>query len=205
MTDQNRDLPASSDECTGALFGLILIFGSFFLYNPISKWLHHETRPAPAPVVTSAPAHNVANLPQLRAGEVIDFTDGKNRTALIAGWSVSELQGVWSLGTEVSLGFVLAADRAPERLNIKAAVFLESEKLPKQRIEVWSGNTKLSTTILTVAEAEFVVPLDKASPDKDGALILAFHLPDSATPRQILGTSDDRRIAIHLKSVGGLP
>src|SRR5215204_2680246 len=84
MTDQNPDLPASSDECTGALFGLILIFGSFFLYNPISKWLHFEPRPAPALVVTSAPAYNVANLPQLRAGEVIDFTDGGNRTALIA-------------------------------------------------------------------------------------------------------------------------
>jgi hypothetical protein len=200
MTHQNRD--ASSDECTSALFVIVLIAVSFFAYKAISGWLHHEQSAA---MVTSPPAYSVTGLQELRAGQVVDFTQGKNRAGLLAGWSVSEPQGVWSLGTEAPLGFMLPAEGAPKGLNIKAGVFLEPEKLPKQHVEIWSGDTKLAAHDLTAVEAEFVVPLDNASMNKDRALILTFHLPDSATPREVLGTPDDRRIAIQLKSVGGLP
>jgi hypothetical protein len=193
MPSQKPD--AFSDDCVAALFVIFVVFGSFFGFKAISAWLSGEAQPS------NAVSYDTSTLPQLRVGQSLDFRDGKNRAALIAGWSTPEAQGVWSSGTESYFGVILPEEGRPKRLTVKAAVFLDAAKLPKQRIEIWSGKTMLTATALTTAQAQFDVPLEKAHLDAKGALLLIIHLPDSTSPRQLLGTPDDRMIAIQLISI----
>jgi hypothetical protein len=193
MPNQKPD--AFSDDCVAALFVIFLIFASFFGFKAISGRLLDEAQPS------NAVSYDASTLPQLRVGQSLDFRDGKNRAALLAGWSSPEPQGVWSTGTESYFGVILPQEGRPKRLTVKAAVFLDAAKLPKQRIEVWSGKTMLTATVLTTAQAQFDVPLERAHLDEKGALLLAIHLPDSTSPRQLLGTPDDRMIAIQLISI----
>src|SRR5207302_10521892 len=121
----------------------------------LTLWILDAQSPTP-----TAPPYNAAGLPRVTLGQTLDFRNGQNASALISGWSRPEPQGVWSDGTEAYIGFVtqgMAGKDVSIHFNCGA---LAVAKWPQQKIEFWSGSTKLSeVTLVKDADNNFSVPL----------------------------------------------
>jgi hypothetical protein len=179
---------------------VILVFGGVGIYR---------YRLSFAEFVYREPSYRRASLPRLRAGETLEFGNGRNESALLSGWSAREPGGVWSDGNAAYLGFLVhggsnSASNAPGKLTVRATAFVVPGKLPNRRLEVRSNGTKIGTYTLE-RHAEFTVSLDRVAV-KDGLpLTVALYLPDTRSPLKTNNTPDPRQLAIFLQSVQAIP
>jgi hypothetical protein len=102
----------------------------------------------------------MASYPRISPDQKLEFANGRNSSALISGWSVPEPGGVWSDGNEAHLGLIIVNGDGKRKLKLsfegQAAIFPQS---PRQRIELWAGNTKLDDESFTTSAANFSLPL----------------------------------------------
>lgn len=194
---------------------LAIISASFFITLQILDYRDNSGGVVPAPQRSAGPqvgtdgirgtmlepAYNVASLPRVAANQVIAFTEGQNKEALLSGWSVSEPQGVWSLGNTAYLGFVVAGSVAPKQAIVRCMAYLVPGKLNEQRVQVWSGGKKLAEFNLKDQENEFKIPLAEAAASNAKPLILGLYLPDAKSPQGFGIGVDSRIIALYLHSL----
>ena len=145
--------------------------------------------------------YDVSAFPRVAPGQTIDFRAGKNKGALISGWGNPEAGGVWSVGKQAELGLMVEGKLgAGAKVSFQCGAFV-SAKLPEQRIEVWSGSTKLADVILPAPENWFSLPLSRLNWSGDGPLILTFKTPMAASPQELGMSSDPRLLAFTLVSI----
>ena len=152
------------------------------------------------------PRYDAATLPRLRAGQSLNFSGDQNRSALLSGWAGAERSGVWSDGHAAFIGFVVdggAGQGTPKAVVVRANVFVELTK--RQRVEVWSGGKRLAEYDLKDPSAELAVPLGGVSVGNGTPLVLAFYLPDAASPAKIRGGEDRRDLALFILSLQLVP
>jgi hypothetical protein len=153
------------------------------------------------PVAMKEPAYDAASLPRLSAGQTLDFSNGQNKRALLAGWSVPEPQGVWSAGHAAWVGFVVTGTDLPKQAIVRAMVYLVPGKLDEQRVQVWSGDKKLAEDGLKDKDAELTIPLSGVTIINGTPVILGFYLPDANSPQQVQNSPDPRVEALYVKSL----
>ena len=170
---------------------LAIVFGSFWTTLMVLDYWG-----------TPEPAYDAASLPRLAPGQTLSFANGQNRSVLLAGWSVPEGQGSWSLGNTAYLGFVVG-DRPGEvkQAILHALVFLVADKLKEQKVEVWSGGKQLTKFVLKDAVVELRIPLADVPMSNDRPVILKFYLPDAHSPQDLQSGQDKRVIAIQITSL----
>jgi len=145
--------------------------------------------------------NDISALPHVAPGQIIDFGSGKNSSALINGWGPSEPSWVWSVAKEAELGVFVDGKLSPQATISFECLAFVSPRIPEQKIEIWSGGTKLADVVLPGQQDWFSLPLSRLSSAGYGPLILHFKLPLATSPKE-LGISDDGRLlALGLKSI----
>lgn len=89
----------------------------------------------------------------------------------------------------------------PQALVLKVSPYLVPGKLPVQRVEVWSNGKKIGDYVLQPTDNEIAVPLNGLNLAADAPLILALHLPDARSPRDLGVSADGRLLGVKLESV----
>jgi hypothetical protein len=136
-----------------------------------------------------------AALPHISSGQVLEFTNGKNSTALIDGWSVAEGWGRWSDDTRARVGSFVSGPVS--KASIKGRAFLPPQ-IPQQTVEVWAGRTLLKTLQISVPELTFDVPLASVSVNPL-VLTLVFH--SGRSPKELGISEDARKLAFGIYSI----
>jgi hypothetical protein len=147
------------------------------------------------------PRYNVAAFPRVVPGKVVDFAAGKNSGALISGWGDPEQSWVWSTGKEAQLGLLIQGTLGSSaRMSFECIAFV-SPKVPEQKLEIWSGRTKLADVILPGPQDWFTVPLARLHWSGDGPLVLHFKMPLAVSPKALGMWADDRLLTFGLKTL----
>jgi hypothetical protein len=154
--------------CWYVIAGAAIVIGSFFG----TLWLITPTYEAALPLVSS--------------GQMLEFSNGKNSTALIDGWSASEAWGHWSDGTSARFGSFVSG--SVSKVSVSGRAFLPPQ-MPQQTVEVWAGRMLLKTLQISVPEVTFDVPLTNVSVNP---LVLTFISRAAKSPKE-LGISEDTR------------
>jgi hypothetical protein len=179
---------------------LAVVAASFFITLQVLRyWTQPDTDSVGRPL--QEPPYSVAALPRLRPGQSLNFSSGQNRNALLAGWSGSELSGVWSVGRSAFVGFVAeggAGQGTPKGVVVRANVFLGPTR--EQRVQVWSGTKQLADP-----SAELAIPLGGINIGNGAPIILGFYLPDSISLAKAHGGADRRDLALFIISLQLMP
>lgn len=121
---------------------------------------------------------------------------------LVSGWGRVEDWGTWSEGAQAEL--VLRVPPEARALSIEAAAFVQPLHT-RQRIEVSiNGVAALSTQLTRLQENTLELPLTPAIRETmaaDGQVRVQFHLPDAVSPKALGLGSDERVMALGLKSL----
>jgi hypothetical protein len=186
------------------LGGIFVVALSFFVTLKILEYSDDRVVPqqtSPIPDVV----YNMAALPRLSSAQALDFRgEGKNRGALLSGWSGSEPGGVWSEGHTAIIGFIAdnikPNDSAGLVILLHVDAYLVPKKLELQRVQVWFGNQKISEYAIDSSPRDLQVHLP--GPLKQGAPItLGLYLPNANSPNAVVGSSDTRVVAVRLESL----
>ncbi|MGN8276540.1 DUF6311 domain-containing protein [Pseudomonas sp. SMN5] len=121
---------------------------------------------------------------------------------LVSGWGQVEDWGTWSQGTEAEM--TLQVPPEARAISIETAAFVQPNHT-SQRVEVSvNGVAALSTQFTRLQDNTLELPLTPAMREAsgaDGQVRLHFHLPDAISPKALgLGT-DERVMALGLKSL----
>jgi hypothetical protein len=82
----------------------------------------------------------------------LDFTQGRNVSALLSGWSAPEPKKVWSDGQAAFIGFIVdwaSGEDGPKQVIAHTGIFLAGA-LNEQHVQVWSAGKKLAEYDLKV-------------------------------------------------------
>lgn len=200
------------------IVALISVFGIYFLYSaPSSVLRSSEINRSEQPIRERSnetpslePTYDLASLPPIEVGQTIEFgLDSNNRArpanrALLVGWSVPEPGGIWSLGKNAAIGFVVrcgtavcATDEAT--LLFEGMVFVTAGH-PRQTIEVWSGTRKVDQVTLSSALTKFAITLDGVTVKDGTPIVLSLRLPDAIVQGKVTNSLDPREVAFRIKS-----
>lgn len=121
---------------------------------------------------------------------------------LVSGWGRVEDWGAWSEGAEAEV--LLRVPPEARALSIEAAAFVQPSHT-SQRVEVSiNGVAALSTQFTRLQDNTLELPLTSAMREVsgvDGQVRVHFHFPDAISPKALgLGT-DERVMALGLKSL----
>lgn len=137
---------------------------------------------------------------QVKLGERQVFS--RINAMLAEGWGRVEEWGTWSEGPEAEV--VLRIPPEARAISIEAAAFVQPSHT-RQRVEVLiNGVEALSTQFTRLQDNTLELPLTPAireTINADGRLRVHFHLPDAISPKALGLGSDERVMALGLKSL----
>ena len=171
-------------------WGSIVVAVSFF----VTLWILDRFFPTPT--------YNVDAFPRVTLGQTLNFGNGQNSGALISGWSTPEAGYVFSEGTEAYMGFVTQGMSGKNvSIHFICGALLVAN-WPEQKVEIWSGNTKLSeVTLMKASDNNFSVKLTGLSLKDGDPFILRLKLPLAKSPKDLQVSSDSRTLSVALVSV----
>ena len=136
-----------------------------------------------------------------RIGQPIRFIpEGNAQKYTRKGWSDPEKGFTWTNGNEASL--VLQLEGEPEKgLILTADVFgfLPGKKISKQRADVYVGDEKVGTWIVT-SPGNYKIRIPKRLIDRR-TVNINFRLPDAASPLDLMLSTDNRRLALGFREI----
>ena len=180
-----------------------IVLASFFVTLKVLDYLGTTGQTTTSPI--KMPAYRAETLPHLKAGQILVFTNGQNRDALVSGWSNSEPGGVWSDGHAAFIGFVAdgtARVDTPRQAIVRADILLVPGQLTEQHIQVWSDNKKLAEYALNKQPRELRIPLGDINVSNSTPVILGFYMPDAVVVKTLLpGSSEMRALGLRLFSL----
>jgi hypothetical protein len=170
----------------------------------ISREISNET-PSPEP------SYSPASILRIEVGQELEFgTDKENHPltdnrALISGWSAPESGGIWSLGKDAAIGFVVHCEPAvcakkDATLLFEGMAYGAAGHL-QQTIEVWIRNRKVDQVTLSNSLTKFSIVLNGVTIEDGAPIILSLHLPDAIVPAGIMNLGDPRELAFRIKSL----
>lgn len=137
---------------------------------------------------------------QVKLGERQVFS--RINAILAGGWGRVEEWGTWSEGAEAEI--VLRIPPEARAISIEAAAFVQPQHT-RQQVEVSiNGVAALSTQFTRLQDNTLELPLTPAIRETIGAegrLRVQFHLPDAISPKALGLGSDERVMALGLKSL----
>ena len=141
------------------------------------------------------------NVPSLTPGFILSFDNNNNRAALLSGWSASEPWGVWSAAKEATIGVRVSGLKSrAAKLTFEGVALVIPDKVASQKVEVRSGETKLTEAVLTSnLNASFSVPITASNGE---AVVLRLLFPNAVVPKDLgIGSPDARTVAFGIKSL----
>jgi hypothetical protein len=198
--------------------GLIAVFvsliGIYFLFGSPSQPNIEDSENNPyvefgplssGEIAPSEPAYDLASLPRIEIGQRLEFGIGKDNRALLSGWSVQEPAGIWSLGKNAAIGFVVKSDSEKPTVDYSMLLFEGMAFLapghPQQTVEVWVGNRKVDEVKLRNTQNKFALALDGVVLKDGSPVILSLRLPDAMVPAKVIYSNDPREIAFRIESL----
>jgi hypothetical protein len=187
----------------------LLVFGAYFLFaalpprpaNVVERFgvpSHQTSQETPPP----KPTYDVASLPQIAPGQQISFGTGKDKRALISGWSAPEPGGVWSQSHDATIVFSTHCNGCAitdPMLELKGNLYLPVGGY-FQRIEFWINGSKVDQVQVATPQFACLTEL-KGIKIHDGAdVVLSLRFPDAIRPK-----GDPRLLAINLSSIRLVP
>jgi hypothetical protein len=157
--------------------------------------------PAPPP----EPKYDIASLPSIDVDQKVEFGTGKDNRALISGWSVPEPGGIWSLGKNAAIGFLVrckptACISDDLMLVFEGSAFVAPGHL-SQRIEAWLGKRKVDRVRLsTPYGGMFWISLKGVQIEDGTPLVVSLSFPD-AVPSKVTNSTDAREVAFRIASL----
>ena len=134
-------------------------------------------------------------------GEVIKFTaEGKGVDYQKNGWAAPEAAHTWMLGGESQM--VLPLARRPTcdlRLKLRVMPFYVEGKMPYPLFDIIANGENIGGRRIE-GEQELTLVLPKSIVDRRPALELQFLHPDFRSPKEVLGSGDERLLAVGAKS-----
>lgn len=194
-----------------------IVFGIYFLFSAPAphasetsrseQFTLEDAQQIPPPV----PTYDATSLPQIEVGKTLEFgTDEDDHPlpsnrALLTGWSVPELGGIWSLGKDAAIGFVVHCESAVcvtdnAVLRFEGIAFVVPRHT-KQTIEVWVGQRKVDQVVLSTTQTKFTIGLDGVAIKDSEPIILLLHLPDAIVQGTVTRSDDPREVAFRIKSL----
>ena len=127
------------------------------------------------------------------------FGAGNNGTEYLrTGWSTSERNFTWSIGSESVIELPPCVGEGPFILQLILRPFVVATILPTQRVEIGiNGQAIGATELRTMAMIEFEIPAAVAA--SGNPLTLTITVPGAARPRPLNGADDDRVLGICLE------
>jgi len=190
------------------LLGIYLWFSSPSSQGPSpaagrSEPVGQQTSSEPPP----EPRYDLTSLPKIEAGARVEFGTDKYgipfefNHALISGWSVPEPGGIWTLGKNAAIGFVVrcasAACTSDDALLWFDGQIYVVPGHPRQTITAWIGNRKVDEASLSMPYAKFAIKLIGLNVKDGTPIVLSLHLPDAIVQGKANPT-DHREIAFRI-------
>lgn len=144
------------------------------------------------------PGIQLGQVVTIAASQANTTTDQKPSIHLVSGWAYPESWGAWSIADKATLSL-------PKPLSNAKSLVLEARALvttkhPEQLVKVIINGQLRSSAILIKEDGnQILIPLEAA--DLSGErLVIDLQLPNLASPTFLKMGSDDRQLAIGLKS-----
>jgi hypothetical protein len=134
---------------------------------------------------------NMTNIYTL--GKVVSFgAGGGSERFRQSGWSDTEKQFTWTIGTSAKLVFPIVPSVQPLNLRMRLTGFTKPPQLPAQPVEVFANEQKIAAwEVSTTADFTAVIPAVIA--EKGGVLTIELKTPKATSPKA-LGMSNDARV-----------
>jgi hypothetical protein len=144
---------------------------------------------------------DVAKLP--RIGDRLDLRVPIEETALVAGWSIPDPVGRWSLDRESTIAWYVEECPDDPTLHLDGYVLLY-EQAPSQHIEVYLNDERIACWDFRFGKspdlpAETLVPRSLLKGNDVAFLTFTIELPRSPAEFQV--SDDSRPLGLHLRSV----
>jgi len=134
----------------------------------------------------------------VKPGEEMSFSSGGTGLPLLhSGWSHPEHWGTWSNADKAQLVFYLG-DTLPSHIEMDLNALLAGEH-KQQRIRPMLNGVALQEIVLRNNQEQISLDISKAV--KRGRNHLVIELPDAISPKELGINSDERTLAIGLKSL----
>lgn len=170
----------------------LLVFACALLVVPACSRTDNPTANQPpssaSPAASAAPAADRT----YTLGTTIGFDkNGGSERFRVTGWSDTEDDKTWSVGTSATLAFSGLPDGRALQLRAKIGGLAQPPQLPSQPVEVYANGVKIADW--TVSDnAELTAPIP-ANAVKNGALQIEFKTPKATSPKA-LGQNEDARV-----------
>jgi hypothetical protein len=218
LIEESRIMQQQFELAISIIVGAVILLGIYLLFSPPPfqrpSWETNQSgqsgQETPRGDPPPEPHFDLTSVPKFDAGARVKFgTDTSSRPfeanhALISGWSVPEPGGIWTLGQNSAIGFVVRCRPASCASDDALLVFDGSVYVvpghPRQAITVWIGIRKVDEVSLSMQYAKFAVEL-KDIDVKDGTpIVLSLHLPDATVQRKA-NPNDLREIAFRISGL----
>ena len=180
---------------------IVVVVASFLVTMKVLEYLGTSQESNVAP---PQPTYALASLPRIKIGEIVKFGVGADNRALLSGWSSPEVGGIWSLGKDSVIGFVVHCEPAicnSDHLAVlfEGGAFVVSNH-PQQTIEFWVGAKAISKVTFPLAGAgnKFAVDLNGVIVKDGSPVILSLHLPDAIAPASVSNSPDARQLGFRI-------
>jgi hypothetical protein len=152
--------------------------------------------------LTLKKALEVDRLPKV--GETLDLAGTEiDETPLIAGWSIPESGGRWTLGHEAIIGWSVRGQEQDLTLLIDGFPFLH-EEAPRQTIELWANDRRIANWRFQIDTAS-PLPARISIPHRlirnRDVLMLTFLIRHPVCPAEIDMSPDPRALGLYLRSL----
>jgi hypothetical protein len=187
---------------TAPVFGVYFLFSTPFVNSrssPLYARPYEQSAESTPETAPPEPVYDPATLPRIEVGHVVEFGNGLDNRALIAGWAPPESGGVWSFRKNAIIGFVVGCEAAV--CDTRNAILLlegsavTTPQTPSQTIELWIGKKKVDQGGISIFLSKVPFDLEGVKIRDGAALILSLRFPDAISPEK--GTE----IAFRIKSL----
>jgi len=138
---------------------------------------------------TSVPGSDV----NLAYGTKVSFgTGGNSEPFRVSGWSRTEPQMTWTVGTAAVLAMRVSRTNEPVALKMKLAGLTKDPEVPYQPVEVYVNDEKVADWQVA-NEEEFSAPIPQEMTRRGGPLRITLKIPKATSPKA-LGMGADPRI-----------
>lgn len=139
---------------------------------------------------------------QIAIGDVVQFgVKGKSAEYRFYGWGEPEDWGIWTVENTAVLSFALPPRTQSLQLQLDTRAFLNAKGTQSANIY---ANKTLIGTIQYAKDTEMqksVFDIPNEALDPSGSLIIKFKVLEPASPKDVIGTKDDRLLGIGLHSL----
>ena len=133
----------------------------------------------------------------LAYGAKVSFgTGGTSEPLRVSGWSDTEKEFTWTIGTSAVLAMRVPPTNDHVVLKMKLAGLTKDPELPFQPAEVYVNDQKVADGQVAAAAAEFSAAIPQEVTRSGGLLRITLKIPKAVSPRELNMSPDPRVLGV---------